>query len=33
MFTGTPWRYLQVPQMEFAKLQPSEFGDLEVLQP
>jgi type III restriction enzyme len=33
MLTGTPWRYLKVPQKEFAKLQPSEFGDLEVLQP
>jgi type III restriction enzyme len=32
MLTGTPWRYLKVAQKEFAKLQPSEFGDLEVLQ-
>jgi hypothetical protein len=33
MLTGTLWRYLKVPQKEFAKLQPSEFGDLKVLQP
>ncbi len=33
MLTGTPWCYLKVPQKEFGKLQPSEFGDLEVLQP
>ena len=32
MLTGIPWRYLKVPQKEFAKLQPSEFADLEVLQ-
>ncbi len=31
LLTGTPWRYLKVPQKEFEKLQPVEFGDLMVL--
>jgi type III restriction enzyme len=31
--TGTPWRYLKVPQKEFEKLQPDEFSDLMVLEP
>jgi len=33
MLTGKEWRYLKVPQNEFGKLQPSEFLDLEVLEP
>jgi type III restriction enzyme len=28
--TGTPWRYVKVPQREFGQLQPAEFGDLLV---
>lgn len=31
MLTATVWRYLKIPQKEFVKLQPSDFGDLEVL--
>ncbi len=31
MLTGTPWRYLKVPQKEFEKLQPSDFADLMAL--
>jgi type III restriction enzyme len=29
--TGTPWRYLKVPQKEFQKLQPGDFTDLMAL--
>ncbi|MDQ2807770.1 MAG: DEAD/DEAH box helicase family protein [Chloroflexota bacterium] len=29
--TGTPWRYLKVPQKEFQKLQPGDFSDLLAL--
>jgi type III restriction enzyme len=28
--TGTPWRYLKVPQKAYQQLQPAEFGDLVV---
>jgi type III restriction enzyme len=28
--TGTPWRYLKVPQKEYEQLRPSEFQDLLV---
>jgi type III restriction enzyme len=28
LLTGTPWRYLKVPQKEFQKLQPGDFADL-----
>ena len=28
--TGTVWSYIKVPQKEFEKLQPDEFGDLLV---
>jgi len=31
--TGTPWRYIKVPQKEYAQLQPTEFGDLLVFAP
>jgi type III restriction enzyme len=30
LLTETPWRYLKVPQVEFAKLQPGDFGELSV---
>ena len=30
LLTGTDWRYLKVPEKEFKKLQPTEFGDLAV---
>jgi type III restriction enzyme len=30
MLTDTDWRYLKVSQVEFAKLQPTEFADLLV---
>ncbi len=33
LLTGTPWRYLKVPQPEFLKLQPTEFSDLLVFVP
>jgi len=29
--TGTTWRYLKVPQRDFAKLQPADISDLEAL--
>ncbi len=28
--TGTPWRYVKVPQKEYTQLQPTEFADLLV---
>jgi type III restriction enzyme len=28
--TGTPWRYIKVPQKEYTQLQPTEFADLLV---
>ncbi len=28
--TGTPWRYVKVPQKAYGQLQPTEFGDLVV---
>lgn len=31
MLTGTPWRYLKVPQKDFEKLQPADFADLMAL--
>lgn len=31
--TGTPWRYVKVPQKEFEKLQPNEFADILVFAP
>jgi type III restriction enzyme len=30
LLTGTPWRYVKVPQAEFGKLQPTSFADLLV---
>lgn len=30
LLSGTPWRYLKVPQIEFIKLQPGEFSELAV---
>ena len=30
--TDTPWRYVNVPQKEFEKLQPQEFADLLMLE-
>lgn len=33
VLTGTPWRFLKVPQKEFEKLEPSDFADLEALAP
>jgi type III restriction enzyme len=30
LLTRTPWSYLKVMQKEYTKLQPSEFGELEV---
>lgn len=33
LLTGTPWQYLKVPQKEFEKLHPDDFGDLVALQP
>jgi type III restriction enzyme len=30
MLTGTPWRYVKVPQTGFEKLEPTEFADLMV---
>lgn len=31
LLTGTEWTYLKVPQVDFGKLQPSEFADLVAL--
>jgi type III restriction enzyme len=31
MLTGTPWRYMKVPQKEFEKLDPDTFSDLGAL--
>jgi len=28
--TGVKWQYLKIPQLEFERLQPSEFSDLDV---
>lgn len=33
LLTGIPWEYLKVPQKEFEKLHPDDFGDLVALQP
>ena len=33
LLTGTPWRYVKVPQKEYAQLQPDEFADLLVFAP
>jgi type III restriction enzyme len=33
LLSGTEWNYLKVPQAEFAKLQPTEFADLNVFAP
>ena len=33
ILTGIEWRYLKVPQSEFDKLRPSEYGELLVLAP
>jgi type III restriction enzyme len=30
LLTGTPWRYVKVPQAEFAKLQPSELSEVRL---
>ncbi len=30
LLTGTPWRYVKVPQTEFGKLQPGDFSELSV---
>ena len=30
LLTDTPWTYMKVLQKEYTKLQPSEFGELEV---
>ena len=30
LLSGTTWRYVKVPQTEFLKLQPTDFGDLAV---
>jgi hypothetical protein len=30
--TGTTWEYIKVSQKEYEKLEPNEFGDLEVFQ-
>jgi type III restriction enzyme len=30
LLTAVAWRYLKVPQVEFGKLQPSEFGELAI---
>jgi type III restriction enzyme len=32
LLTGTTWRYLRVPQKEFAELQSADFADLMVLE-
>jgi type III restriction enzyme len=30
LLTGTPWRYVKVPQTEFGKLQPGDFSEVSV---
>ena len=31
LLVGIPWNYLKVPQMEFNKLQPGDFAELEIV--
>lgn len=33
LLTGTPWRYVKVPQRGFEQLHADEFADLLVLAP
>ncbi len=33
LLTGTPWRYMKVPQKEYESLRPDEFDDLIALEP
>ena len=33
LLTGRSWQYLKVPQKEFEKLRPDDFGDLIALEP
>ena len=30
VLTGVPWQYVKVPQLEWNKLQPSDFAEVEL---